>query len=331
MAPSAASDKPREETGEFTRMFRTLPPQQDTAAAPPLPAKAERAAPAPTEPGEFTRFFQGGLPPPASKTPRREPSADSGVPRSGSQQNQQPSSRESPSQERPSNFGRVQRPNTPVPGEFTRMFSSRGGGAHSSNPSAGNVPDPVRSYSNSRDYSERRAEPSLSHPGSSQQPSEYTRIFGKGNVPPPLQEPSLDMPPGGNLTDGRWARTAPHDPHPAAAPPAAKGPSEYTLAIKHPPQQDAASALSQPPQAPAFQMPQPPVDLSPKAPGAMPPVPAIHPPAPPAPKLPATPPIPAPRPAATMDPKLKLTIFFVTLGVLAVILFVLIAMIALKK
>lgn len=271
------------------------------------PAEAERAVPRPSaaepvaakaadEPGEFTRFFKGGLPtPPAPKTAGGE---------------------------RPSRTGIVQRPNTPMPyvpptpsrkdepGEFTKLFN------RSENASA---PAPAASSpQSSRDFDNLfgpKAETPMPLPAATPAPGEYTKIFGKNNVPPPVQTPA-------GL--GERARTDFDDPlaAPGASRPAppvpavSAGPSEYTRVIsgnRTASPAAAADTKAEAPPAPQVSIPAPPGLAVP----TLPPPPAV-----------AMPPLP--KRATPAPSNQKFVIFLVVLGVLALLL-ILLVYLALRK
>lgn len=219
-------------------------PRQEVKPEPPKPSPSQG------EPGEFTRFFQGGLPPSAPGRPDAFRSQD-----------------------RPSRgFGPVQRPSNPPstppktePGEFTRMFNRTSGESTGSTPPPSPAPKPAidmpsgrGGYQDNSDYGFNNPSnnprmdrlPDLSNRPSdlpnmfqanaeaptpmrtaAQEPGEYTRMFGKGSVPPPIQSQSAvgpmptsrsDDPLGGSTRVGMPAPQAPPPPPPPS------GPSEFT-------------------------------------------------------------------------------------------------------
>ena len=215
-------------------------------AKPRLEPAAPKADPTPAgpsqgDPGEFTRFFKGGLPPSA---PSRTDAFRS--------------------QDRPSHgFGPVQRPGNPPmppksePGEFTRVFMKSGGEpATPTAPPPLSPKPPVNAPSNRTGFPEEsefgsnnpfnsprverlpdlsnraddlpsmfqlKAEAPTPMPSASQEPGEYTRMFGKGSIPPPPQAPSAVGPAPSFRTDDPLGGTnfgMGVPPAPAAPPPA---------------------------------------------------------------------------------------------------------------
>ena len=281
------------------------------SAAPPkvAPAPPESVPPPPTvpEPGEFTRMFQAITPPKPPPAKSQPPSSDTfaryfqeGLPSSPTKPVPEPQR----NQDRPSKTGFVQRPNTPVPGEFTKLFSAMNNDAGAPKPQLGSVPEAGRRESDPRDFFERPPEaPSASGP-STQKIGEYTRIFGSPNSPPPIQEPSAPRQAVNKSADDAFVSTAiPQRPQPPPMPAVPKGPSEYSLVMK----------AHEPPPAPAA----PPAPAVPVALQGV--------------KIPSAPPVPKASAAPTAVPKNKLIVFFLILGVLAIALVVLIVLIALKK
>ncbi|HEX4809370.1 MAG TPA: hypothetical protein VH325_10590, partial [Bryobacteraceae bacterium] len=240
-----------------------IEPERELKPEPPKPPPSQG------EPGEFTRFFKGGMPPSAPSRPDAFRSQD-----------------------RPSRgFGPVQRPSNPPsnppkgePGEFTQMFNrSSGESAAPAPPSPSNAAKPAADmpsgrsgYSGNVDYgfnnpsSNPRMDrlPDLSNrPGdlpsmfqanaeaptpmrtASQEPGEYTRMFGKGSIPPPIQPqsavgsfpmPRSDDPLGGSTRFGMPA------PQAAPPPPAPTGPSEFTRVMMGNRPQDPAAGQGAP-------------------------------------------------------------------------------------
>jgi hypothetical protein len=183
-------------------------------------------------------------------------------------------------------------------------------------------------------------------PAATPEPGEYTRIFGKGDLGPPAQQPSTVAPPapasilhdpigpGGGLPSASDTTRQVAKPAPTPAP-AAQAPSEYTSVLRGlgstggsaPAGEQAHSAPA--PAASGMKLP-----AAPPVPGMQPKMPAGA--MPPKPNVPAGGAMPQPKlpdaakavPAASSK---KLIIFFCVLGVLTVVLIVLIALIALKK
>lgn len=287
----AAPEPPSQHPGEFTRIFQAVIPVGAEPAATetiktetpkPEPVKSE---PAKSESGDFTRFFREELPAAASAPARIEAAANVERPASSERQR---------IPERPLKTSYVQRPNTPVPGEFTRLFSPGGSDAGTPKPQAGAVADAGRFESDPRNYFERPPEPSSVPRGENPQPGEYTRIFKSASTASPLQEPAPVREQGMKPADESAARTvAGQRPHISSMPAAPKGPSEYSRIMK----------AAAPPAAPAL----------PKV------------------KMPSTPSVRAVPAGAAAVAKNKLILFFVTLGVLAIALIVLFVLIALRK
>ncbi|HWF48455.1 MAG TPA: hypothetical protein VG168_15715, partial [Bryobacteraceae bacterium] len=266
-------------TPQPTWEFEPESPKVDAKPEPklePVKPKVEPVAPSPSqgEPGEFTRFFKGGLPPAAPSRPDAFRSQD------------RPSHGHGPVQ-RPSNS-----PSNPggktETGEFTRIFmksageqgppvapppppkpefkalSSRtgfpdSGGFGSNNafdtPRVERLPDLSNRPSDIPSMFQLNAEAPTPMRSAAQEPGEYTRMFGKGAIPPPPQAPSAvgpapmfrtDDPLGGTTNFGMPAAPAP------AAPPPPSGPSEFTRVMmgNRPPEAGAgqgAPAMAAPP------------------------------------------------------------------------------------
>jgi hypothetical protein len=329
------SPPPSNGPGEFTRMFQAIPAAHPAPQppAPQPPAGQPRATPpgegpARSEPGEFTRFFREGLPGSAPK-----PSPAPAPPRA---------------QERPSNpdlrRAGVQRPSTPVPpitprptesGEFTRLFK-----AHQSpspapaapqefgfnNPRFGEAPDLGKPKPETPDIFNLSAEAPRPLASASQEPGEYTRLFGKSDVPA-VQKPSVVAAPVATpMVDDSSKSTCPlpaaaPPPAPPPAPVIAKAPSEFTQVLR-------GNRPSSPPadmplagQAPAPALVVEPVKVN------------ITPPTPPSIPKPQIPPVsmPAPPAVAVAANSKTMVVFFVILGVLAVLLVILIVLLTTKK
>jgi hypothetical protein len=215
----------------------------------PVRPKVEPVAPPPShEPGEFTRFFKGGLPPAAPGRPDAFRSQD------------RPSHGHGPVQ-RPSNS-----PSNPggktEPGEFTRIFMKSAGeqpppvapapisrpefnapsrtgfpdsGKFGSNnafesPRVERLPDLSNRPSDLPSMFQMNAEAPTPMRSAAQEPGEYTRMFGKGGAAPPPQAPSAVGPLPSFRTDDPLGGTnfgMPSAPTPVAPPPPS-GPSEFT-------------------------------------------------------------------------------------------------------
>ncbi|MBV9294538.1 MAG: hypothetical protein JO145_03120 [Acidobacteriaceae bacterium] len=298
-----------------------------------ISAKVEQPKPEPAqqEPGEFTRFFQAGLP--------------------GAKKSAQPDPMRG--RDRPSNpdllrtrdratrtSGFVQRPNTPVPplpqqpvpqrsaepGEFTKIFSGRSPERASSEPKS----DPLTpaslgalsptGKSDVPDMFSTSAAMPVPAPEPPKAPGEYTRIFGKGNLPP-IQEPSGLATQRISSSDDPLARNA---PSPRPSPVGTKGPSEYTQVVQGARSQPASTGEAAPQQtneAPPAAAPIPPIN-----PGVAPP--PMH--MPPAPHAPPPPALPSAAGAVPVPANKKLLIFFSILAALAVLL-VIVFVFATKK
>lgn len=178
------------------------------------------------EPGEFTRFFRGGVPPVAPKG-------------SGSDA---PERRQT---DRPLRTG-VQRPNTPMPfvppgtpnagdpGEFTKLFNKSG--STSANPgSEGRGLEPSSAARDLDDIFGPRSGSKMPPTPVPPAPGEYTRIFGKASVPPPIRSQTGLGERARTDFDDPLAGTAPLPPSPPSAPPSgapmSAGPSEYTRVV----------------------------------------------------------------------------------------------------
>ncbi len=348
------------EPGEFTRQFlaasstptQPIPPEPrrepvSKPAAPPPPV-----SPPKSEPGEFTRMFNAQT---ANKPAPPEP----------------PRNAERPSnpdlkggQDRFSKTGFVQRPSTPLPGEFTRLFSQASGESEAETKSAYAAPPPPRSPSAEPDFGSRNtgsSDPFWRTPDSSnadlgpapaKEPGEYTRMFGAGSNPQGA-EPKFTASPGPpppRTFDDPLNATTPLMPA-VTTPPVPKGPSEWTRimqsnrppqnAATNAPQPSAGGGAPPPPGAPPFAMPPLNVSMPPApnpmqamhmpAPGAAaPPAPHMAMPAMPAPPALKAPAMPAMAPVAVANPNKKLLILLAVLGVLALLLVVLVVL-TLKK
>ncbi|MGC2658805.1 MAG: hypothetical protein WA324_12675 [Bryobacteraceae bacterium] len=232
-----------------TPSAREFPPEPAKVTFKPEIPKVEPAPPSPTsqEPGEFTRFFTGGMPPAAPSRPEAFRSQD-----------------------RPSHgAGPVQRPsNPPAPaskpeiGEFTKMFMRSGGqpatpvappplpprvnepssrtgslenadfGSNNSfeTPRSERLPDLSNRPSDLPNMFQRNAEVPTAMPSAGKEIGEYTRMFGKGGIPPPPQAPSAVGPAPVFRTDDPLggSRFGMPSVTPAPPPPAQEGPSEFT-------------------------------------------------------------------------------------------------------
>jgi hypothetical protein len=184
------------------------------AAVPPISPKSNN------EPGEFTRFFSGGLPVSPAKPI---------------------SSERVPNTDRPPRSSSVQRPHTPMPfippitsrstdpGEFTRLFSKEGAGPGGNAPPS--PPERPKAPTDHEEFFKPLSEPAVSPPPVAPQSGEYTRIFGKGDAPPPVQERSALGTNAPTHSDDPLFSSQPgrlNGPKSGAAP----GPSEYTRVIE---------------------------------------------------------------------------------------------------
>ncbi len=224
---------PTSAPGSFTRMFQpaddVLPPVAQASSAsevapPPGPADdvLPPVAPAAPEPGEFTRMFQAQAPPQAVPASPVNPPAS-------------------------------------APGEFTRMFRANSGGAPPSPPAAPPAPaapapgtegeftkffhSPLQE-STAGPAPVYTPEPAPAAP----QPGEYTRLFRS-------PAPAAPEPARSGATGAFLATSA---PAPAAAPPVADGPSDFTRMIQSsppPPPAPAAAVPAQPSAPPAAARP----------------------------------------------------------------------------
>ncbi len=311
------------EPGEFTKMFQQVHKAGKSAEiaplekAPELPATPTLKEASKKESGEFTRFFRTG--PPAGPGRRSDHPSNPSLNRSS---------------DRPTRSGFVQRPNTPMPslgqkgtdsGEFTNLFS-RGNGASKKSGEA--------------DMFKPQPETPMADPAQPQQPGEYTRIFGKGNIPAAADARSTAAPPVAPLLDDPLVRT-PIAPNPPEMKHVPSGPGEYTRVIRgnrplgEPGANNPGEAGEIPGAAPA--MPMAAIGMPP-LPHA-PPLPQL-PPLPHAPPLPQPPPLPqmkAPAAPAKLEipaagaPNKKLLIFLAVLGFLALLMVGLVVLVALKK
>ncbi len=339
---------------EMPRSAAAVEVKPTPAAAAPLnlePAKPEAPQ---QEPGEFTRFFQGGLPA-AKKSAQPEPLRG----------------RDRPSnpdlvrgRDRPTRIsGFVQRPNTPLPpspqqppprasepGEFTKAFSrppiegagstpksypagsAPGGTAFpgssdfgAGSPNVRSLPDAGGGTSEPPDMFSTAAGMPTPAAQPAKEPGEYTRIFGKDNAPTP-QQPSSVATQRFSTFDDPLARNRP-SATPGTAPPAAKGPSEYTQVMQgarvQPPSPEGVAQKSGD-AAPAGLPGIPPMNVAVPNPMHMP-VPAAK-----APVLPQPPALPQATVAAPTVANKKLIIFFLVLAALAILL-VIVFVIATKK
>ena len=201
-------EPPKKGPSEFTRMFMAANPAEQPRSAPAPPPAAPLPGPSKSGPGEFTRFFTDGLPPAAPK-PSSAPSPPQPQP-------QTPWSPSVPDRPSDPDFSRtqqmtrtgVQRPSTPPPsaprqspdaGEFTRLFSTSPGSSSApptpapasntsefglGNPRLGNAPDLSKPKEELPDIFNLKPEAPMPMPTKSQEQGEYTRLFGKGELPP---------------------------------------------------------------------------------------------------------------------------------------------------
>lgn len=334
--------KPKQQPGEFTRMFlsktETAAEESKRVPAPPSPDRVNTPPANPEKPpvehgpGEFTRFFQGASP--AAKNPPEPMPAQDPL---QTREVQRPSG----------SVQRAQRPSSPLPqrsssdtGEFTKLFSR----------APESAAPPERRASHLDDIFDRAPAAPSAPPASAPEPGEYTRIFGKGDLGPPAQQPSTIAPqapasilhdpvaPDSTFPSTKETTRQMPKPAPAAPAPAAQAPSEYTAVMRglgasgggagtpageqaHSAPTGAASGMKLP-QAPPIPGAQPP---------KMPAAPMPHKPAVPGGAMPKMKPPEAPKTAAPAPSNKKLIIFFCVLGILTVVLIVLIALIALKK
>jgi len=259
------------EPGEFTRIFKrqhfgpqsgadldqslndrssTSEPADSAVGPPPGPQPVTQPNPLPVapsiEPGEFTRYFTGGLPPQAAKT---GPGTTQRIPSS------------------------VQRPNSPVPlrsltGEGSGSFAQHFGNGPASaappapspiteefgfhNPRLGPAPD-LSKRPSAEENSPFNFAPKIPQPLPSSQegPGEYTKLFGKGNTPPPPRPSAVAPSPlapmmGDSPRSGGIVPIA-DSVLPAPAASTRQGPSEFDVAVngrQAPPDVSSASAAS---------------------------------------------------------------------------------------
>ncbi len=258
------------EPGEFTRIFKRqhFGPQSggdeasvsdasglskpvEAGVAPvsgQLAAEPSSLPPAPSnEPGEFTRYFTGGLPPQAAKTgPGTTQRTPSSVQRPNTPVAFKPSAGEG-SGSFPQRFGNgPASADPPPPSPITEEF-----GFH--NPRLGSEPDLSKRPSaeeNSPFNFTPRIPPAL--PSSQDGPGEYTKLFGKGNTPPPPRASAVAPAPLAPMMGDspRTAGSVPMAESILPAPSAAstrQGPSEFTVAVngrQAPPDVSSASTAS---------------------------------------------------------------------------------------
>jgi hypothetical protein len=219
------------EPGEFTRMFQTQTPPAPMGEPPPVPPKVPeqpRPAVAPHQPGEFTRMFQTPTPPAPMGEPEPPPRAAAPI---------EPGPAVAPHQ----------------PGEFTRMFNTPPSNApppSSAAPPAGPRQlgaEPVgvggeftRFFGSAMPSSElgqslgsAQLPPPTPPPATHAPPGEFTRIFGKQEMPPwPPVSPAVPPPPtsapGGSPGTATQSFATPAPPPPPVAPAAPSVPGEYT-------------------------------------------------------------------------------------------------------
>jgi hypothetical protein len=319
-------DPPASPPGEFTRMFQAIPATPSTPPVAAAPATPPHEGPSRSEPGEFTRFFREGLPVPAPK-PQTPP-----APRV---------------QDRPSNPdlrrpGSVQRPSTPVPpltprtseaaGEFTRLFKAHQSPASPppaprdfgfNNPRFGEAPDLGKPKQEEHDIFNLSPEAPAPLPSHSQEPGEYTRLFGKSSAPPPVQKPSVvAAPPAAPMVDDPLKSTRPLPVAASPAPPldlppgpVSAKPSEFTQVMRgnrppSPANQLGASAMAAEPVK---------INMTPPSPPAIP--------------KPELPPVSmsAPQAVSVAASGKTMMVFFIILGVLAVLLVILIVLLTTRK
>ena len=237
-------------------------PVQKPASGPPAVPTTLPPATHPEEPGEFTRLFTGDLPasPPKPSRVVERPSNPDLLRK----------------EDRLGRSGSVQRPHTPMPfvppaaphgaepGEFTRLFSKEGTGE------AGQKPRPPaerpKASTDYQDLFKSRSEPMAPTPPTAQGPGEYTRIFGKGDAPPPVQERSaLGEGAPGNYDDPLMASEGGKVKGPKGQ--ATAGPSEYTRVL----------GGNRPPVPAAVEPPRQAVGGSANAPGSQIPISAANP------------------------------------------------------
>jgi hypothetical protein len=327
-------------------------PVQKPASDPSLVPTTLPPATHPEGPGEFTRLFTGDLPASSSKPSRAV---------------ERPSNPDLLRKEdRPGRSGSVQRPHTPMPfvppvaphgtepGEFTRLFSKEGASE------SGQKPRPPlerpKASTDHQDLFKSRSEPMVPTPPAAQGPGEYTRIFGKGDAPPPVQERSaLGKGAPGNHDDPLMAS----EPGTVNGPKGqtTAGPGEYTRVLEgnrppvstavEPPRQvtggsvDASGSQIPMPANPLGKMPISSLSASVTGPSVANPMGSAHVNAPhlqmpnvPAPHLSAQTPNVQPSPAAVgaksaasaSTKNTKMIIFFAALGLLALILVLLVVL-----
>ena len=333
----AQKSAPKDEPGEFTRLFMAgmsspaapspKPVDPDVTRAMPAakvePSEKEASQPEPPprselpkqEPGEFTRFFQTAK-------------ADGAKPVEPSRREERPSSPD---------FARtmVQRPNTPVPprppapaqtpaqkgtepGEFTRLFMQGGSFPVAPAPPPA-PPEPARNLhrdpfasSPEDDIFSQPSSPSVP-PSPAKKVGEFTELFGpRRDAPAPQQPSAVALPPRPVSDDPLSSGVPPVTPTPPPAPTPVRGPSEYTMVISGPGEIPPASSAPPPPArsagAPPIAVPKPPSAYIPTPPLKIPPTPAVTPP----------------------KTQSKLVLLFIILGVLALLLVVLIVLILRK-
>jgi hypothetical protein len=259
------------EPGEFTRMFapmqRPVPPSPPPAAPPPIPAAqdpgeftSQFSAPPPQkpagQPGEFTKLFQR----PASLLPRVPPPLTVQLPPNAPPVVRAP---EAPSQPSPPPSPPPSSPPSSQPGEFTQMLQAQRPAAPMPPPNQLSKSDEFASYfqspmTPSSQGGSANLPPTPTPPQPPKGAGEFTKIFGRGEIPsaPPPPAPAAPPPPStGNATQVFAAPRAPAPP-PVLSPttPARnvipQAPGEYTRMFSAP----APMTLGQPqaPQASHF-------------------------------------------------------------------------------
>lgn len=249
--PAKPLEPPKKDPGEFTRMFLAQTPGESVTSAPPPPSAPPFPGPSKSQPGEFTRFFTEGLPPAAKKPPNAPP--PSPAPPAPPQDLRSDADLNRTQQMFPTN---VQRPNTPPPpnprqpadpGEFTRLFSTSPGSASSpsspasnpnefgfGNPRLGDAPDLAKPKEQPPDIFDLKPEAPMPLPTQAQERGEYTRLFGKGDLPPAPKQAAVAPTPSSPLNNDDLAATKalPVFTTPATSP--GRPPSEFTLMTQTP-------------------------------------------------------------------------------------------------
>lgn len=201
VSPTPKSE-PKQESGEFTRFFRS---PHSPPAKPAAPSGSSRSSERPSNPG-FVQRPGDPTPTPAAPPPPVAPP--------------------------PPPTAKTPEPEKTQPGEFTRMFMNTPSTTAPASSSAppGRMSDSFANPSGAGMFGGQSQSSEV--PASPQKPvGEYTRIFGSGSQAPPVQQQSTVAPPKPPVSDDPLQRAPQFAPVPPPPATSAQGPSEYTLVM----------------------------------------------------------------------------------------------------